>query len=157
HVFTPVVGIPGVTGAGAVAVMQIAHALGDGVREAALAAWLFGRAAPVPEVPRPPVGFLPWRAVAAARTHRRLGRDTQAGLLAPGLGPRPRLTTNTCHGGRDVRTLVRHRSQLRGPTVTVAVLGAVSTALSNLLGGPVDSLGAEVPVVKPGVPQAYNH
>ena len=157
HVFTPVVGIPGVTGAGAVAVMQIAHALGDGVREAALAAWLLGRAAPVPEVRRPRPGLLAWRAVAAACAHRQLVRDTQAGLLAPGLGPRPRLVTNTCHGGRAVRTLVRHRSQLRGPTVTVAVLAAVSTALANLLGGPVDSLGAEVPIAKRGVPQAHNH
>ncbi len=160
HVFTPVVGIPGCTGPGAVAVMQIAHALGDGVREAALAAWLLGRATPVPEV-RPlqgaGPGSLAWRAVAAARAHRRLVRDTEAGLLAPGPGPRPRLATNTCHGDRAVRTLVRRRSQLRGPTVTVAVLAAVSTALSNLLGGRVDSLGAEVPVAKTGVPQAYNH
>jgi hypothetical protein len=160
HVFTPVAGIPGVTGRGAVAVMQIAHALGDGVREAALAAWLFGREVPVPAVESAvgtPPGLLLWRAVTAARDHRRLVRDMHAGLLAPGPGPRPRLTTNTCHGGRSVRTLVRHRSQLRGPTVTVAVLAAVSTAMSNLLGGPVDSLGAEVPVAKPGVPQGHNH
>ncbi len=160
HVFTPVLDIPGVTGAGAVAVMQAPHALADGIRGAAMAAWLFGRAAPVPEVHRlqgPPLGCLVWRAVTAARAHRQLVRDTQAGLLVPGLGPRPRLMTNTCHGGRAVRTLVRHRSQLRGPTVTVAVLAAVSTALSNLLGGPVDSLGAEVPVAKPGVPQGHNH
>jgi len=62
HVFTPVVGIPGVRGPGAVAVMQVAHALADGARASAMAAWLFGRATPVPEVASPPVGFLPWRA-----------------------------------------------------------------------------------------------
>ncbi len=157
HVFTPVLDIPGVTGAGAVAVMQAPHAVADGIRGAAMAACLFGRAARVPEVQRPPLGFLPWRAADAARAHRQLVRDISAGLLAPGLGPRPRLTTNTYHGGRAVRTLVRHRSQLRGPTVTVAALAAVSTALSNLLGGSVDSLGAEVPVAKPGVPHAHNH
>ncbi len=76
----------------------------------------------------------------------------------PGLGPRPLLPTNARpDGARTMRTLVRHRAQLRGPTVTVAVLAAVSTALSGLLGGPVDSLCAEVPIAKPGVPHAHNH
>jgi hypothetical protein len=158
HVFTPVLGIPGVTRPGAVAVMQVPHALADGIRGAALAAWLFGRAAPVPEVARLPAGFLPWRAVDAARTHRRLVRDTHAGLLAPELGSRPPLSTNVgLDGARSVRTLVRHRSQMGGPTVTVGVLAAVSTALSALLGDTADSLGAEVPMAKPGVPHAHNH
>jgi len=158
HVFTPVLGIPGVTGPGVVAVMQVAHALADGVRASAMAAWLFGRVAPVPEVARPQVGFLPWRAVDAARTHRQLVRDIDAGLLVPGVGSRPLLSTNARpDGARSVRTLMRHRSQLSGPTVTVGVLAAVSTALSGLFGGSVDSLGAEVPMAKPGVPQAHNH
>jgi hypothetical protein len=52
---------------------------------------------------------------------------------------------------------VRHRSQMPGPTVTVAVLAAVSTALSDLFGDSADSLGAEVPMAKPGVPHAHNH
>jgi hypothetical protein len=158
HVFTPVLGIPGVSGPGTVAVMQVAHALADGARASALAAWLFGRAAPVPEVKRLRPGFLPLRAVDAARTHRRLVRDTRAGLLAPGVGSRPLLSTNIGPDGpRSVRTLVRHRSQLPGPTVTVGILAAVSTALSALLGDAADSLGAEVPMAKPGVPQAHNH
>jgi hypothetical protein len=158
HVFTPVLGIPGVTDAGTVAVMQAPHALADGIRGSAMAAWLFGRTVPVPEVLRPPAGCLPWRAAAAARAHRQLVRDTHAGLLAPGLGTRPLLSTNARpDGARSVRTFVRHRSQLPGPTVTVGVLAAVSTALSGLLGGPVDSLGAEVPMAKSGVPQAHNH
>jgi hypothetical protein len=158
HVFMPVLGIPGVSGPGTVAVMQVAHALADGARASAMAAWLFGRAAPVPEVERLRAGFLPLRAVDAARTHRRLVRDTRAGLLAPGVGFRPLLSTNIGpDGARSVRTLVRHRSQLPGPTVTVGVLAAVSTALSALLGDAADSLGAEVPMAKPGVPQAHNH
>ncbi len=158
HVFTPVLGIPGVTGPGTVAVMQVAHALADGARASAMAAWLFGRADPVPEVQRLPAGFLPWRAAEAARTHRQLLRDTRAGLLAPGAGSRPLLPTNARpDGARAVRTLVRHRSQLSGPTVTVGVLGAVSTALSDLLGDAAVSLGAEVPMAKPGVPRAHNH
>ncbi|MGE2815484.1 WS/DGAT domain-containing protein [Mycobacterium heidelbergense] len=158
HVFTPVRGIPGVAGPGSVAVMQVAHALGDGARASAMAAWLFGRPAPVREVTRPRPGFLPWRAVDAARTHRRLVRDTRAGLVAPGVGPRPPLPTNERpEGARSVRTLVRHRSEVPGPTVTVGVLAAVSTALSALLGDAAESLGAEVPMAKPGVPQAHNH
>jgi hypothetical protein len=134
------------------------HALADGVRASALGAWLFGRPDPVPAVQPVGVGFPPWRAVEAVRTHRQLVRDIDAGLLAPGVGTRPPLPTNASPAGaRSMRTLVRHRSQLRGPTVTVSVLTAVSTALSNLLGDPDDSLGAEVPMAKPGVHQAHNH
>ena len=142
HVFTPVLGIPGVSGPGSVAVMQVAHALGDGARASAMAAWIFGRATPVPRVVRPRAGFLPWRAADAARTHRRLIRDIDAGLLAPGVGSRPLLSTNARPAGlRTVRTLVRHRSQLSGPSVTVGVLAAVSAALSGLLGESAGSLG----------------
>lgn len=158
HVFTPVRGIPGVAGSGAVAVLQVAHALADGARSAAMAAWLFGRPDPVPQVPRQRPGFLPWRAVQAARTHRRLERDIRAGLLAPGAGSRPLLPTNARpEGARAVRTLVRHRAHLPGPTITVGVLGAISQALSNLLDGQCDSLGAEVPMAKPGTAGAHNH
>lgn len=158
HVFTPVFGVPGVSGPGSVAVLQVAHPLADGARASALAAWLFGRAAPVPSLAPPSAGFLPWRAVEAARAHRRLVRDTDAGLLAPGAGSRPPQPTNARPGGaRSVRTLVRRRSQLRGPTVTVGVLAAVSAALSTLLGGGSDTLGAEVPMAKPGAPRAHNH
>jgi Wax ester synthase-like Acyl-CoA acyltransferase domain len=158
HVFASVIDIPGVVGTGAVAVLQFPHALGDGVRTSALAAWLFGRAAPVPEVARPGAGFLPLRAAEALRTQRRFVRDTDAGLLAPGLGNRPPVSTNTRPDGERVaRTLVRQRSQVPGPTVTVGVLAAVSAALSDLLGESTGSLGAEVPMAKPGVPQAQNH
>ncbi len=158
HVFTPVTEIPGVSGVGTVAVVQVTHALGDGARASAMAAWLFGRAAPVAPVAGPRRGVLPWRAAAAARAHRHLVRDTRSGRLAPGAGSRPLLPTNARpEGVRAVRTLVRQRSQLPGPTVTVAVLTAVSAALSRLLGGTAESLAAEVPMAKPGVPQAHNH
>ena len=158
HVFTPVLGIPGVAGAGTVAVMQVAHAVADGARAAAMAAWLFGRATPVPDVRPPRAGWLPWRAAQAARTHRHLVCDTRAGLLPPGVGSRPLLSTNARPAGaRAVRTLARPRAQLRGPTVTVGVLTAVSAALFDLLGGGAGSLGAEVPMAKPGEPLAHNH
>jgi hypothetical protein len=157
HVFAPVHGIPVGTGPGTVAVMQVAHALADGVRASALAAWLFGRKTPVPDVVASS-GFLPWRAMDAARAHRKLVRDTRAGLLRPSAGSRPPLSTNARPAGaRTMHTLARHRSQLRGPTVTVAALAAVSGALSGHLGDAAGSLVAEVPMAKPGVPQAHNH
>ena len=157
HLFAPVHDLPGGSGPGTVAVMQLAHALADGTRASALAAWLFGRATSVPDVTASP-GFLPWRAATAVRTHRKLVRDTRAGLLHSGPGVRPALSTNTRPAGaRTVRTLVRHRAQLDGPTVTVAALASVSSALSGYLGDAAASLAAEVPMAKSGVPQAYNH
>src|SRR5271156_3317513 len=157
HLFAPVHGIPGSTGPGTVAVMQFAHALADGPRALALAAWLFGRATPVPDVVTASPGFLPWHAVDAARAHRKQVRDTRAGLLPPAIGTRPALSTNARPMGvRSVRTLLRRRSQLSGPTATVAALAAVSGALSGHLGDAATSLVAEVPMAKPGVRQAHN-
>src|SRR5215470_12443116 len=83
HVFAPVYGVPG-AGEGTVAVLQAAHVLADGVRASALAAWLFGRAVEVPPVPAPPpfrAAALPWRSFLAARAHRQLVHDTDAGLV----------------------------------------------------------------------------
>lgn len=157
HVFASVHGIPGVRGAGTVAVLQVAHALADGARASAMAAWLFGRQEPVPAV-RPRAGFLPWRGMVAARAHRRFVRDTEGGSLAPVLGSRPLLPTNSEPAGpRVMRTLTRRRGQLKGPTVTVAALSAISTALSDLLGPSAASLAAEVPMAKPGAPLGFNH
>jgi hypothetical protein len=157
HLFAPVHDLPGGTGPGTVAVLQAAHALADGARGAALAGWLFGRDSPVPEV-TPSSGFLPWRAVNAVRAHRKLVRDNRAGLLGAAPGTRPPLATNSRPAGvRTMRTLVRRREQLRGPTVTVAALAAVSGALAGYLGNGAEALIAEVPMAKAGVPQAYNH
>ncbi|HET6734242.1 DUF1298 domain-containing protein [Mycobacterium sp.] len=163
HVFTPVEGVPG-GGTGTVVVLQAIHALGDGIRVSALAAKLFGRQGRVPAVasPRPFLGVaLPWRSVRAARMHRQLVRDTEAGVVPPQADLRPALHTNTRPTGvRSVRTILRHRDQLSGPTVTVAVLAAVSTALSAHLrefGDDTSTLGAEVPMAKSGVRQGHNH
>jgi uncharacterized protein DUF1298 len=163
HVFSPVHGVPGRaesggTGTGTVLVMQTAHALADGLREAELAGWLFGRTAPVPEVAALSPWFLPWRGVDAARAHRTLVSDMRAGSIAAPLGPQPPQATNARPVGcRSLRTLVRHRSQLQGPTVTVAALAAVSDALAGHLGAATASLVAEVPMAKPGVRHAHNH
>ncbi|HEU4362800.1 MAG TPA: DUF1298 domain-containing protein [Mycobacterium sp.] len=158
HLFAPVHDIPGHAGAGTVAVLQAAHALADGARASALAAWAFGRAAPVPAVPAPRRGCLPWRAAVAARAHRQRVRDTRAGRLPPPAGDFPALASNARPSGiRTVRTLVRKRAALSGPTVTTGVLAAVSGALAEYLGEPSDSLGAEVPMAKSGARQAYNH
>jgi hypothetical protein len=162
HVFTPVDGLPG--GVGTVAVMQATHAFGDGTRSSALAAWLFGRAVDVSAVPAPPPfrgAALPWRSFRAARAHRPLVRDTDAGLVPSQADSRPVLHSNKRPDGvRSIRTVIRNRAQLRGPTVTVGVLASVSTALAGHLrelGDDPSTLGAEVPMAKAGVRQAHNH
>jgi len=161
HVFAPVVGVPGADPA-TVVVVQVGHALGDGIRSAALAGALLGRRAAVPAPARGGAngGFLR-RAVVASRAHGQLQRDTVAGLVPPPAPPRPVLSTNTRPGGvRLARTLTRRRWQLPGPTVTVGVLAALSAALSGYLrdrGEDTTSLGAEVPMAKPGVRLANNH
>jgi hypothetical protein len=163
HVFSPVEGIPG-AGTGTVAVLQATHALGDGTRSSALAALLFGRRGTVPAVTSPSPfrgAALPWRALGAARSHRQLVRDTEAGLVPPQADSRPALRSNARPKGvRGIRTVVRKRSELPGPTVTLGVLAAVSAALSEHLGELGDDtcmLGAEVPMAKSGVRQAHNH
>src|SRR5690606_35537678 len=128
HVFPEVEDIPG-GGDGVVAVLQVAHALADGVRSLALAAWLFGRDTPVAPVapPRPlePLA-LPLRACRAARTHRQLVRDTTTGVVAPPPDSCPVLSCNNRpEGRRRIRTVVRPRVRIPGPTVTVGVLAAV--------------------------------
>jgi hypothetical protein len=159
HIFG-VAGVPGAATSSTVAVLQMGHALGDGVRSSALAAALFGRAAKVPGIQRSRRGFL--RAgIAAARAHKRLERDTAAGLVPPPASARPTLSINTRPGGRrTVRTLLRRRAELPGPTLTVAVLAAISGALAGYLrdrGEDTSALGAEVPMAKTGVRRANNH
>ena len=83
HIFGPVPDVPGASAPSTVTVLQMGHALGDGVRSSALAAVLFGRAANVPAVQRTRRGCLVTRGVAAARAHRRLEHDTAAGLAPP--------------------------------------------------------------------------
>jgi hypothetical protein len=162
HVFGAVTEVPGVPGVGSVVVVQTSHALADGIRSSALAAWLLGRPVPVPPVPAPaPVAALPWRAVRAARTHRLLVRDESTGAVPHQADSRPALRSNTRpDGARHLRTVVRGRAALTGPTVTVAALTAVSEALAGHLrefGDDVTTLGAEVPMAKAGARQANNH
>ncbi|MCW1959747.1 MAG: WSD1 family O-acyltransferase [Mycobacterium sp.] len=133
-----------------VVVVQIAHALADGTRSSALAARLLGRRAPLPVPVHPARGFLPARAVAAARAHRQLMRDVEAGLIAAPRPPRPLLSVNAPRSGAAVlRTLLVDRQTLRRPTVTVGALVAVSEALGGYLAGrgeDASRLGAEVPL-----------
>jgi hypothetical protein len=163
HVFTPVDGVHA-AGVGTVAVMQAAHAFADGIRGSELAAWLFGRAEEVPPVPAPPPfrgAALPWRSYLAARAYQQLVHDTEAGLVPAQADSRPTLRSNTRPDGvRSIRTVIRNRAQLRGPTVTVGVLAAMSTALAGHLrelGDDPSALGAEVPMAKAGVRKANNH
>lgn len=160
HVFPDVNGIPGVAGVCSVVVVQISHALGDGIRSAALAAALLGRSGRVRPIGPPVGGSLPLKAIAAARAHRRMVRDTEAGLLAAPRGPRPALSVNARPGAaRAIRTVVVVREHLTGPTVTVAALTAVSEALGGYLrarGEDVAQLAAEVPMAL-GTPDPHAH
>jgi WS/DGAT C-terminal domain len=70
------------------------------------------------------------------------------------------ITNNRPAGVRIVKTIVRARSQMRRPTVTVGALGAIGDALSGYLfahGADASLLGAEVPMAKDGVRHAHNH
>lgn len=162
HVFPDVDGVPGVR-RGAVVVLQVAHALADGTRSSALAAHLLGRSQPVPAIaaPRHLGAALLWRGVRAARTHRQLTRDTDAGVVPPQAPSCPALRSNARpEGRRAIRTLTRERSWIAGPTVTVGVLAAVSAALAahlTDLGDDTSALRAEVPMAIPGVRRAHNH
>lgn len=163
HVFPSVVDVPGATDAGSVLVLQICHALADGVRASALAAYLLGREDPVAAVPRmrSPAVALPVRAVRAAREHRRLLRDTAAGHVPAQAVSRPTLHSNIRpEGDCHLRTVVVERGLFDGHTVTVGALSAISGALAahlRELGDDPAHLGAEVPMAKVGPRQANNH
>lgn len=163
HIYPRVAGMPRGDGSGVVAVLQIAHALADGIRSSALAARLFGRATPLDPIPnvRFPTATLPVRAAQAARAHRRLVADEASGAVPSQACARPVLRSNCAPAGaRWVRTIVRDRARICGPTVTVGVLSAISTALSGHLrtfGDDPGSLGAEVPMAKAGPRRAHNH
>jgi hypothetical protein len=104
----------------------------------------------------PDRGSLLWRAISAARAHRVMVRETEAGSLEPPPAPRPALSVNAHPTGTPVlRTVVVDRARLRRPTVTVAALSAVAEALGGYLaerGEHTHRLGAEVPMA--GLPTA---
>lgn len=144
----------------AVVVVQVSHALGDGTRSAALAAALLGRRVPIPAV-TPDRGNVLWRGIGAARAHRAMVRDTEAGSLEPPPAPRPSLSVNAHPTATSVlRTLVLDRARLHRPTVTVAALSAVAEALGGYLaerGEDVSMLGAEVPMAGSSTAKARNN
>lgn len=133
-----------------VVVVQIAHCLGDGTRAGLLAAALLGRPVSVPAV-RPERGAVMRRAAAAARAHRGMVRDIEAGLLDAAPAPRPSLSLNARSGAASVRrTLVVDRASLAG-RVTVAALCSISEALAGYLaarGEDISRLGAEIPMAQ---------
>ena len=163
HVFAGVDGVPGVEGPGTVAVLQISHALGGGGRTSHSAATMFGRSASMPEVTpfRTGLATLPLLGFRAARAHRQLVADTEAGLVPPPASPRPVLRTNARPAGaRGMATAVCSRHDLSGPTVTVSALVAISTALAahlRDLGDDPSTLGAELMMAKALPRRAYNH
>ena len=162
HVFPVIEAVPGAR-RGTVAVLQVSHALADGVRSSALAAHLFGRAGAVPAVavPRHSAAGFVRHAFSAARAHRRLVRDTAAGLVpAQALSVPPLRTNSKPSGPVQVRAVICEREHVPGPTVTIGVLAAVSAALSGHLrelGDDPSLLGAEVPMASSGPRLAHNH
>jgi hypothetical protein len=165
HVFAGVRGVPGADDPGTVAVLQISHALGGGGRTSAHAAVMFGRSGADAPAISPPASTGPislaLAGFRAARAHRRLVADVEAGVVSDQAELRPLLRTNARPSGpRSLRTVVRPRAALSGPTVTVATLSAVSAALAGQLrelGDDPSTLGAEVPMGKPPPRLSYNH
>ncbi|MET4428419.1 DUF1298 domain-containing protein [Mycolicibacterium sp. 624] len=165
-VFVGVEGVPGVptaSGPGTVAVLQISHALGGGGRTSHSAAIMFGRNATMPEVTpfSTSMAAMPLLGFRAARAHRQLVADTEAGLVPPPARVCPVLRTNARPAGaRGMATAVARRADLSGPTVTVSALVAISTALSAQLrdlGEDPSTLGAELMMAKALPRRAYNH
>lgn len=161
HVFTPVHGVPGTSGAATVVVLQIDHTLGGGGRTAALAGALFGRSA-LPDPIQRATSVRPLRSVTAkARAKRTLAADTAAGRLPAVKAPVRSLSVNaTPSGTRVLRTLTCDRDRLSGPTVTVGAMTAISDAMTGYLtarGEDPAQLTAAVPVAKRGVAKSYNH
>ncbi|BBY59588.1 DUF1298 domain-containing protein [Mycolicibacterium sarraceniae] len=161
NIYPRVMGIPGARGVGSVVVLQTGHAFADGSRGTALGGALLGRPQPVAVPASGRRGFLPVRGVAAARAHRMLVRDTEAGLVpapAPGC---PLLSINRQPRATPVvRTLVLRRDQLSRPTVTIAVLVAVAEALAGYLtarGEDTSALGAEVTMAGQQDPASHNN
>lgn len=150
HVFPEVTGVPECGGSATAVVVQMAHALGDGTRSAALAGVLLGRAVPVSAPGSHPRTSLAARAIVASAEYRRLSQDLAAGLL-PGPGKqRPPLSINQprCGEGR-FRTVVVRRDRLEGLTVTVAAMVGIAGAIAGYCtarGESVTELGAEVPL-----------
>ncbi len=161
HIFPKVSGVPGASGVGSVVVLQTGHAFADGSRGTALAGALLGREQPVPVPVSARRGFLPVRGIAAARAHRMLVRDTEAGLVPPPPPGCPLLSINRRPLATPVvRTLVLRRDQLARPTVTIGVLVAVADALAGYLaarGEDTSTLGAEVTMAGQQDPGAHNN
>lgn len=160
HVFPAVEGVPGVAGPGAVAVLQISHALGGGGRTALTAALMFGRDGVLPDVDPLHVNpaLLPVYGIRAGRAQRRLVADTEAGLVPPPTRTFPVLRTNDRPAGRrGLRTIVRSRDELRATTLTVGAIAAISGALAAHLDERPERLGAEVMIARSGPRRSYNH
>ena len=158
NIFPEVPGIPGAD-VGSVVVVQMSHAVGDGTRSAELAGVLLGRSTALRPVHPPDRGLLLWRAMSAARAHRDLLADTDAGRLPPPNGTRSVRSVNTGGGAAQLRTLVFDADRLRRTTVTVGALVAVAEALGGYLrdrGEDISELGAEVPMASP-VRKAHNN
>lgn len=158
-VYPGVDGVPGVSGPGTVAVLQISHALGGGGRTNQSAALMFGRDGVLPEVVPLRVNplLLPLYGTRAGRAQRQLVADTEDGLVPPPTEPFPlSRSNNRPTGALSLRTIRRSRSSIPG-TVTVGAMTAIADALADHLEERPARLGAEVMVAKGGARRSYNH
>ncbi|BDH56239.1 hypothetical protein [Tsukamurella sp. PLM1] len=151
HVFADVADAPRCTGPATVVVLQVAHALGDGRRSAAIARALFSSGsrtqapvfAPLPAGMRAARGLLGLplslvRTVAlgtrVAPARAEIDRRTASGALPAAVPGCPPTVLNVApDASRDVRMLVRDTASLGEGTVTTGALTAVSVALERYL------------------------
>ncbi|MGV0850928.1 DUF1298 domain-containing protein [Mycolicibacterium phlei] len=161
HVFPDVAGVPSAPRPATVAVVQMSHALGDGGRSSALAAYLFGRTDPLPAVHPQRVRWFAPRTAAALRWARVLERDTEAGTVPPELPPvRPLSSNRDPEGDHELRTIVVPRSALPGASVTVGAMSAIGEALGGVLrerGEDPSQLTTQLLVAHRGERTAHNH
>lgn len=163
HIFAEVHGVPLSPGkAATVAVVQMSHALADGMRSSALAGVLFGRDEALPAIAEFPVQRPFARSVEAFRARRQLAADTATGLIPPPPSPVPPLSinNNSPAGAPILRTFVRHRAQLPGKRATKGALVAIADALSGYLrerGEDASLLTALVPMAFSSTAHSRNH
>ncbi|WP_229705158.1 WS/DGAT domain-containing protein [Williamsia phyllosphaerae] len=183
HLYDAVQAVPGADGATTVAVLQIAHALGDGSRATRIARELFdSRPITTPENASPVRSFdigstamaglglarLPLQLVSLVRrgrrahlAHRDLERDIATGELAEPRPGGPRAPINAAPGERrELRVVLTSARRLHdlGGSVTVGALVVIGQALaSHLSPRPDTDLRAEVTIAKPGPARARNH
>ena len=100
-------------------------------------------------------------ALSEIRARRQLVSDVEAGRVPAVRAPVRALSLNAPPSGRFVvRSVLRHKDQLTGPTLTVGAMVGISEALVGYLqarGEDASELAASVPMTKRRAPHSNNH